>query len=230
MKEKQEENKATKEEQSMEQGCSSKISDEHSLHFSSTKAEEVGSLESGARPNGDVIPMNFGHVTIPACTADSLDSVQTRCIVKGEAQKSPLFWQFSPSGGLWFSEERLFCKNSTRKPLNFIKSPICTNAPCTSACLCNAPSVHTVDSLTACYADAVSRVNRLTLASGLHFPAFERLCPTRSLASFWRNAWKHSLRLYTTTITQVTPTLFKKELRQWRRDAASKDTLRKSPQ
>ena len=26
---------------------------------------------------------------------DLINSVQTRCIVKGEAQKSPLFWRFS---------------------------------------------------------------------------------------------------------------------------------------
>ena len=76
-----------------------------------------------------------------------INSVQTRCIVKGEAQKSPLFWQFS--GGFWFSEERLFCKNSTRNPLNLIKSPIFTNAPCKSTCLYNAPSVHTVEIITA---------------------------------------------------------------------------------
>ena len=44
--------------------------------------------------------------------------MQTRCIVKGEAQKSPLFWRFS--GGLWFSQDRLFFRNSTRKPLNLI--------------------------------------------------------------------------------------------------------------
>ena len=50
-----------------------------------------------------------------------------------------IFW------GLWFSEERLFCKNSTRKPLHVISSPIFTNTPCESSFLCNAPSVHTVD-------------------------------------------------------------------------------------
>ena len=46
------------------------------------------------------------------------NSVQTRCIVKGEAQKSPLFWRFS--GGFWFSQDRLLSRNSTRKPLNLI--------------------------------------------------------------------------------------------------------------
>ena len=64
-------------------------------------------------------------------------------IVKGEAQKSPLFWRFS--GGFWFSQERLFSRNSTRKPLNLIKSPILTNTPCKSPFLYNAPSVHTVN-------------------------------------------------------------------------------------
>ena len=71
--------------------------------------------------------------------------MQTRCTVKGEAQKSPLYWQFS--GGFWFSEERLFSKNSRRKPLNLINSPIFTNTPCKSSFLYNAPSVHTVEGI-----------------------------------------------------------------------------------
>ena len=68
---------------------------------------------------------------------------KARCIVKGEAQKSPLFWRFS--GGFWFSQDRLFSRNSTRKALNLIKSLIFTNAPCKSTCLYNAPSMHTVE-------------------------------------------------------------------------------------
>ena len=75
--------------------------------------------------------------------ATKINSAQTRCIVKGEAQKSPLFWRFS--GGGWFSQERLFSRNSTRKPLNLIKSLIFTNTPCKSTCLYNAPSMHTVE-------------------------------------------------------------------------------------
>ena len=75
------------------------------------------------------------------CDQGGFNSVQTRCIVKGEAQKSPLSWRFS--GGFWFSQDRLFSRNSTRKPLNSIKSPIFTNAPCKTACLGNAPSMHT---------------------------------------------------------------------------------------
>ena len=71
------------------------------------------------------------------------NSVQTKCIVKGEAQKSPLFWRFS--GGFWFSQDRLFSRNSTRKPLKLIKSPIFTNTPCKSSFLYNAPSMHTVE-------------------------------------------------------------------------------------
>ena len=62
---------------------------------------------------------------------------------KGEAQKSPLFWRFS--GGFCFSQDRLFSRKSTRKPLNLIKSPIFTNAPCKTTCLYNAPSMHTVE-------------------------------------------------------------------------------------
>ena len=69
--------------------------------------------------------------------------MQTGCIVKGEAQKSPLFWRFS--GGFWFSQDRLLSRNSTRKPFNLAKSPIFTNAPCKSTCLYNAPSMHTVN-------------------------------------------------------------------------------------
>ena len=73
---------------------------------------------------------------------ETFNSAQTRCIVKGEAQKSQLFWRFS--GGFWSSEERLFCKNSTRQPSNLIRSPIFTNTSCKSSFLYNAPSVHTV--------------------------------------------------------------------------------------
>ena len=72
-----------------------------------------------------------------------INSVHTRCIVKGEAQKSPLFWRFS--GAFWFSQDCLFSRKSTRKSLNLIKSPIFTNTPCKSTCLYNAPSMHTVD-------------------------------------------------------------------------------------
>ena len=57
----------------------------------------------------------------PEKLTKTISSVQTRCIVKGEAQKSPLFWRFS--GGFWFSQDRLFSRNSTRNPLNLIKNP-----------------------------------------------------------------------------------------------------------
>ena len=74
-----------------------------------------------------------------------LTSVQTGCIVKGEAQKSPLFWRFS--GGLWFSQDRLFSRNSTRRPLNLVKSSRFLQTPLVkSTCLYNAPSMHTVES------------------------------------------------------------------------------------
>ena len=92
-------------------------------------------------------PLNWTESVCPLLTKKTkkceINSVQTRCIVKGEAQKSPLFWRFS--GGFWFSEDRLFSRNSPRKPLNLVKSPIFTNAPCKTACLYNAPSMHTVD-------------------------------------------------------------------------------------
>ena len=64
--------------------------------------------------------------------------MQTRCIVKGEAQKNPLFWPFSV---FLFSQDRLVSRNSTRKPLKLVF----TNTPCKSTCLYNAPSLHTVD-------------------------------------------------------------------------------------
>ena len=82
-------------------------------------------------------------LTKTTVTPAQFNSVQTRCIVKGEAQKNPLLGQFS--GGFRFSEERLLCKNSTRKPLNLVKSRIFTNAPCKSPFLYNAPSMHTVE-------------------------------------------------------------------------------------
>ena len=74
-----------------------------------------------------------------------INSVQTRCIVKGEAQKSPLLWRFS--GGFSFSQDRLFSRSATRRPLNWIKSLIFTNTPCKPTCLYNAPSMHTVEKI-----------------------------------------------------------------------------------
>ena len=95
-----------------------------------------------------------------------LNSVQTRCIVKGEAQKSPLFWRFS--GGFGFSQERLCCRNS-KKTLKFnIKSPIFTNTPCKSTCLYNAPSLHTVDGLQARASEQVADPPSTTPRSGLN--------------------------------------------------------------
>ena len=38
-------------------------------------------------------PHQLGHESIRR--KKTINSVQTRCIVKGEAQKSPLFWRFS---------------------------------------------------------------------------------------------------------------------------------------
>ena len=39
----------------------------------------------------------------------------------------------------------MFSRNSTRKPLNLIKSLNFTNTPCKSTCLYNAPSMHTAE-------------------------------------------------------------------------------------
>ena len=75
----------------------------------------------------------------------NFNSVQTRCIVKGEAQKSPLFWRFS-GGFLIFSGSLVLYKFHKKTfKLNKKKSSIFTNAPCKTACLYNAPSTHTVN-------------------------------------------------------------------------------------
>ena len=71
-----------------------------------------------------------------------INSVQTRRIVKGEAQKSPLFWRIS--GSFRFSQDRLW-QEFHKKTLKFNKSPIFTNTPCKSTCLYSAPSMHIVD-------------------------------------------------------------------------------------
>ena len=61
--------------------------------------------------------------------------------------------------------------NSTRKPLNLIKSPIFTNTPCKSTCLYNAPSMHTVEKSTL-WTDAGVDQN----LSGKSKPGFSRPC------------------------------------------------------
>ena len=43
-------------------------------------------------------PQDFSRIS--KGDLERINSVQTRCIVKGEAQKSPLFWRFS--GGFDF--------------------------------------------------------------------------------------------------------------------------------
>ena len=102
------------------------------------RASQSGIVWDGICPDNNNLVCKYCQTTI-------FNSVQTRCIVKGEAQKSPLFWRFS--GGL----DRLFSRNSTRKPLNLVKSPIFTNSPCKSTGLYNAPSMHTVDILPDCH-------------------------------------------------------------------------------
>ena len=71
--------------------------------------------------------------------SNPINSLQTGCIVKGEAQKSPLFGRYSVF--VYFFQERLFSRTSTRNPL---KSPITTNTLCKSTYLYNAPSLDTV--------------------------------------------------------------------------------------
>ena len=69
-----------------------------------------------------------------------LNSVQTRCIVKGEVQKSPLFWRFS--GVFWRPEQCLLSKNFTRNPLNWKKINIQT--PLVNPLFCAMPLVCTL--------------------------------------------------------------------------------------
>ena len=57
----------------------------------------------------------------------SSNSVQIRCITKGEAQKSPHFWRFS--GGCWFSQVRVFSRNSSMGPLKFKEIASCCKYP-----------------------------------------------------------------------------------------------------
>ena len=68
---------------------------------------------------------------------------------KRRGSESPLFWRFS--GGFWFSQDHLFSKNSTGKPLNLIKSPIFTSTPFESSFLYKAPSMHTVEFYRNCH-------------------------------------------------------------------------------
>ena len=52
------------------------------------------------------------------------NSAQNRGIVKGEAQKFPLFWRLSGGSGA-----PVFSRNFTREPLNLIEAPIFGNTP-----------------------------------------------------------------------------------------------------
>ena len=134
--------------------------------------------------------------------APNINSVQNRCIVKGEAQKSPLFWRFS--GGFEFSQDLLFSRNSTRQPSNLIKSPNFANTPCKSTCLYNAPSMHTFEhsSKTKSWKVEQSRGNSRKVV-GHHFPPRKfplgvgfsskgllRVLPAQS----WQGAQKRSRR------------------------------------
>ena len=71
-----------------------------------------------------------------------VNSVQTRCIVKARLRKV----HFSGDFPRVFDFLRIACSLgiTQEKPLNLIKSPIFTNAPCKSSFLYNAPSMHTV--------------------------------------------------------------------------------------
>ena len=59
-----------------------------------------------------------------------INTVQTRCIVKARLRKVHFSGDFLGGFRFCFSQDRLFSRNSTRKPLNLIKPPIFTNAPC----------------------------------------------------------------------------------------------------
>ena len=72
------------------------------------------------------------------CPKLKINSVQTRCVVKAEAQKSPL------SGGFLgvFDFLRIAC--SLGIPQENLQN-FNIKAPCKSTCLYNAPSMHTVE-------------------------------------------------------------------------------------
>ena len=63
-----------------------------------------------------------------------IDSAQTGYIVKGEAQKSPLFWRFA-----------LVLQEFQYNTLKFNKPPIYTNTPSKSTCLYISSSLRTAD-------------------------------------------------------------------------------------
>ena len=72
-------------------------------------------------------------------------NVLTRCIVKGEAQKSPLFWRFT--GVLDFLRSACLLGFPQKKNFKFNRKAdvaFFTNTACKSTYLCNAPSLHTV--------------------------------------------------------------------------------------
>ena len=69
---------------------------------------------------------------IPPVTKKTyINSVQARCIAKGEAQKNPLFWMFS-GGFLIFPRSPILTHTHTDTH---------THTPCKSTCLYNAPSM-----------------------------------------------------------------------------------------
>ena len=69
--------------------------------------------------------------------------MQTRCIVKARPRKVHFSGDFL--GGFDFLRSACSLGIPQENPLNLIKSPIFTNAPCKTACLYNAPSMHTVE-------------------------------------------------------------------------------------
>ena len=72
-----------------------------------------------------------------------INSVQTRCIVKGEAQKIPLFWAIFWKFLIFSRAPVLY--EFHKKTFKFNKKPIFTNTPCKPTFLYNAPSTHTVE-------------------------------------------------------------------------------------
>ena len=68
------------------------------------------------------------------------NSVEIVCIVKGEAQKSPLLWRFSRGG--WFSQG---LEIPIQDPLKLIQPPMFACTLYKSICLYNAAGLHVVD-------------------------------------------------------------------------------------
>ena len=103
----------------------------------------VALIDCNANLSGQSAATDFHHLNsvenyAHAC-CDYFNSVQTGCIVKGDAQKSP-FSDDILGGGRGSSQVHLLSMNSTAGPFKFTKITDFCKCPCRSTCLHNAPS------------------------------------------------------------------------------------------